>query len=179
MVVGNPIGSLWMRSMQWGDLEFARQQRNNPETRKWLAQQGTVSFWQQIKWFWKLRSDKSRDRLIVHYNQVPIGVVRLDDIDLKNKSICIGMDLDPAYRGKGLAQTSYILLIDHFFSQHFNRIWLLVGSYNDRAAHVYTKVGMTLEGTQRQALLRDGKYYDYHMMSILKDEYYDDTKCSK
>jgi RimJ/RimL family protein N-acetyltransferase len=42
---------------------------------------------------------------------------------------------------------------------------------NTIAINLYTKMGFCLEGTQRQAIFRDGKYVNYLMMSILKEEY--------
>lgn len=171
MRIGNPESSLYMESMGWLDLEFARQLRNHPDVRSWLAQQESISLLQQVKWYRKLLKDKSKDRLIIYYNQLPIGVVRLDNIDLKNKSICIGMDIHPLFRGQGLGQQAYQMLFKYFFNKNFNRIWLLVGSYNDRGIHLYQKIGMTIEGVQRQALYRDNHFYDYILMSILRGEY--------
>lgn len=171
MRIGNPTDAIYIQSMQWFDLEWARQQRNHPDTRIWLAQQEPIKLIQQIKWYRKMRKDKSKDRLVIYYNQLPVGIVRLDDIDIKNKSLCIGMDIDPFFRGQGLAQKTYQILFKYFFNKDFNRIWLLVGSYNNRAIHVYEKIGMTVEGIQRQALYRNHKFYDYIFMSILREEY--------
>lgn len=168
---------LEFRDMAWRDLEEARQQRNHPHTRKWLGQRKKIGFFQQVKWFWKLKRDPTKARLIITLNKERIGIVRIDDKDEANLSICIGMDIDPDYRGKGYSQQAYHLLINKLFSEGWNRIWLLVGAYNNRAIHIYEKVGFQHEGTHREALWReeDNRFYDCFLMGILKREYNVDT----
>ena len=39
------------------------------------------------------------------------------------------------------------------------------------ARSFYEKCGFTLEGTQRHAVYRDGRFVDVHLMSILRDEW--------
>ena len=102
---------------------------------------------------------------------MPFGLIRLDNIDTINKSICVGMDIDTAFRGQGLAKEIYRVLMQLLFDQGFNRIWLLVLDFNIRAINLYLKLGFKLEGSQRKAIFRNNSYHDYLMMSILKDEY--------
>lgn len=52
-----------------------------------------------------------------------------------------------------------------------HRLFLDVQEDNARARHLYTSLGFVHEGTMRDAVLRDGKYYGLHMMSLLEDEY--------
>ncbi len=53
-----------------------------------------------------------------------------------------------------------------------NRFWLDVFTDNERAVHLYNKLGMVHEGTLRQSYKDySGKYRDQMIFSILKDEY--------
>lgn len=163
--------SVTIRPMKWRDIEWARQQRNSPETRQWLGHTSEISFSEQVKWFWKLLKDPTKARMVILSNSNRIGVVRIDSIDYTNMSVCIGMDIDPKHRGKGYCQEAYKLLLRYLFGIGWNRIWLLVGDYNKRGIHIYQKVGFKFEGNYRQGLYRDGKFHDYYLMGILREEY--------
>lgn len=165
------MNELTIRTIEWKDIEWARQLRNHPETNKWLASSSTITFWQQIRWFYNLKKDKSRTRLVLLYKDIRIGLFRVDQIDRQNKNLCIGLDIEPDWRGKGLAQKAYKMLIKYYFSKGMNRLWLLVGAYNNRAIYLYEKLGFLHEGTHRQALYKDGTFHDYFLMGILKEEY--------
>ncbi len=52
------------------------------------------------------------------------------------------------------------------------RLWLNVVAYNDRARHVYAKLGFVEEGIKRQsALLPNETRADLVMMSVLRPEW--------
>jgi RimJ/RimL family protein N-acetyltransferase len=99
----------------------------------------------------------------------------MTDIDFINSSACIGGDIAKEYRGNGFSTALYKLIFNLAFNEmNLNRCWLLVLDYNQRAKHIYEKLGFVYEGKQRKAVYKDGQYHDYHMMSILKEEYEND-----
>ena len=166
------VSSITTRHMGWRDIWWARNVRNNPLTRHFLGDHSLIGRWQQIRWFNRMNRDKSKARLIVLWNDIRVGIARIDSIDHQNQSLCIGMDIDPKWRGFGLAQAAYKALFIHFFKTFkYHRLWLLVASDNDRAIHIYQKLGFTTEGTQKEAILKNGKWIDYHYMALLKQDY--------
>jgi ribosomal-protein-alanine N-acetyltransferase len=46
------------------------------------------------------------------------------------------------------------------------------------AGNLYLKLGFKYEGIMRHAAKKDGKYYDLHLMSMLREEYFDLKKKS-
>ena len=165
-----------LRAVEKTDLAFLKNLRTNPETHHYL---GTFAFLNdagQENWFNSLQSRKDSQFLMFDFqdgdNWTTIGMVRLSEIDHINKSVCVGGDIDPAYRGAGHARAMYDLLLDLGFNYlNMHRLWLLVLRYNERAINLYKKVGFIEEGCQRQAIYRNGTYHDYLMMSQLKSEY--------
>jgi RimJ/RimL family protein N-acetyltransferase len=57
-----------------------------------------------------------------------------------------------------------------FEMMNLHRIELEVYADNERARHVYEKVGFVLEGCRRQALYKYGRYGDVLIMSLLEGE---------
>lgn len=103
----------------------------------------------------------------------PVGDIAIQNIDTinRNASIRIAINND-AYQGKGYGTEALRLMLDYGFGiLNLHRVELNVFSYNERAMHVYEKLGFKREGVQREALFYDHQYYDSILMSILEDEY--------
>lgn len=155
------------------DLEWARVLHNDPEVLQMLTDTHEVQPDEQIRWFESLSRSKSSRRLVVWQGQMRAGLVRIDQLDYENSSVCIGLDIDPAFRGQGYARVIYKDMFEMFFvDEGINRIWLLVAEFNSRARHIYTSLGFKEEGRHRQGLTRFGKKWDYILMGILKEEYH-------
>jgi diamine N-acetyltransferase len=99
-------------------------------------------------------------------------MIRTGERDCINRSIQIGADVAPEWRGKGYGTKIYRAFLRYLFeAQAFHRVHLLVLETNTIARRLYESVGFTVEGLQREAIWRDGKWRGYISMSILEDEY--------
>lgn len=79
---------------------------------------------------------------------------------------------DPDYWNRGFGTDAMRLLVNYAFRElNLYRVGLNVFSYNERAIHVYEKVGFVHEGRQRAALYRDGQRFDLMFMSVLRPEW--------
>lgn len=164
--------SLRFESISEDNLEWARKLHNDPDVLCMLTDTHVVSREEQVVWFESLKNTKSKERLLVLDDNKKIGVVRIDDLDRINKSVCIGLDIHKDFRGQGYAKPIYRKLFRLFFEEMgFNRVWLLVASFNNIAYSLYKSLGFVEEGVQRKALYRFGEFHDYIMMSILVGEY--------
>jgi RimJ/RimL family protein N-acetyltransferase len=78
---------------------------------------------------------------------------------------------------KGFGTEATRLMVDYAFrTLNFNRVELKVAVENVAAYRVYEKVGFLREGTLRQAMYHEGRYCDFHMMGILRQDYLDESK---
>jgi RimJ/RimL family protein N-acetyltransferase len=165
---------LSIRLMEKSDVEDARVLHNDPSVLRQLTDPRPVSELQQATWFETLSRSQSSQRYVVR-NSVSdylIGIFRVDNIDLVNKSVMVGLDIAPKYRGRGISHQVYKHFIDHFFNEvGIQRIYLYVLETNEVAHHIYKKLGFEEEGRQRQAIFREGRYVDYIMMSLLKSNH--------
>jgi RimJ/RimL family protein N-acetyltransferase len=169
-------GGYRLRAVDRRDLNFLLELRGHEETSNFLGTLLFPSETSQEAWFASLQGRKDLMFFIFEMKEgnvwASIGMVRISEIDYINRSMCVGGDMAVAYRGRGLAQHMYELIMDLGFNKmNMHRLWLLVLSFNEKAIRVYNKAGFVSEGCQRKAIFKNGQYHDYFMMGILEDEY--------
>ena len=102
-----------------------------------------------------------------------IGSCAFSQLDGDNASamyhITIG-EKDTWGRGHGTEATA--LMVDHGFrTLGLHRIGLSVFEFNERAIRAYRRCGFQIEGRAREAIWRDGRWWDEIAMSILASEW--------
>jgi RimJ/RimL family protein N-acetyltransferase len=104
---------------------------------------------------------------------VHIGNTGLHQIDWKNRMAVFGIVLgEKAYWGQGFGTEAARTILRFAFEElNLHRVELEVFDFNPRAIRSYEKVGFRHEGTRREALFRNGRYQDVHLMSILQEEF--------
>jgi RimJ/RimL family protein N-acetyltransferase len=101
-----------------------------------------------------------------------IGTVWLNHLSLGEHSaeLAIAMDADHIGSGWGTEAQEAILALA-FGTIGLQRVFLTVDAENARAIRSYEKVGFQHEGRLRSTLLRNGRWGDSLIMSILRDEW--------
>lgn len=102
-----------------------------------------------------------------------VGMCSLNQIDSKNRHAQFGIIIgDKNAWGKGHGTEATRLIVDYGFATlNLHRIWLHVYEYNPRAIHTYEKLGFRYEGVLRQENFREGRYWDTHVMAVLREEW--------
>ncbi len=108
-----------------------------------------------------------------------IGFTTFSSLDPDNGSVLFHITIGERDAwGRGLGTEATQLMLAHAFERlALHRVGLAVFSYNLRAIRAYEKAGFRIEGRLRDAILRDGRYYDEIQMGILASEWlerYDD-----
>ena len=155
------------------DAEAIRRIRNDQTTWENLTDPTPITESDQVAWYRAL-SSRAGTRCFVVFDEVNpfLGYVRMDEYDKINRSVRVGLDIAPEFRGRGHGQKAFSLLLRYAFHEmNVHRVWLLVLHTNLRAIHVYQKIGFSPEGALREAVFRHGRYVDYKIMSILDKEY--------
>ncbi|MFD2349343.1 GNAT family N-acetyltransferase [Nonomuraea ferruginea] len=102
-----------------------------------------------------------------------VGEVVLNELGEPNLSCNLRIALigDRAF-GRGYGTEAITLALDHAFrTTPLHRVGLEVFAFNDRARHVYEKLGFVEEGQLRDALRWDGEWYDSLVMSVLRPDW--------
>ncbi len=102
-----------------------------------------------------------------------IGFVRLYFIEWNhgNAWLRIGVG-SPDDRTKGYATEALRLLLRYAFGElNLYRLSAVVPEYNPAALHLFEKLGFQREVCRRQALYRDARRWDLHILGLLRDEW--------
>ena len=152
---------------------------NDPEVRAGIAQSLPFSVELEEQWFEKMLQRPHEEQVLVIEARQPdeswltIGNCGLFGLDWRSRCCELGILIGAkSCWNQGYGAESVRLLLKHGFETlNLNRIYLRVFETNPRAIRAYEKVGFKLEGRQREAEYRDGKYIDVLMMSVLRSEW--------
>ena len=102
-----------------------------------------------------------------------IGFTTFSSLDGDNGSVLFHITIGERDAwGRGMGTEATELMLEHAFERlGLHRVGLSVFSYNVRAIRAYEKAGFRIEGRQREAILRDGRYWDEIQMGVLVDEW--------
>jgi RimJ/RimL family protein N-acetyltransferase len=102
-----------------------------------------------------------------------IGSCAFSQLDGDNGSVLFHITVgEHEAWGHGYGSEATALMVDHAFdSLGLHRVALTVFAFNERAIRSYLKVGFVIEGTAREAIWRDGRWWDEIHMSVLEPEW--------
>jgi RimJ/RimL family protein N-acetyltransferase len=102
-----------------------------------------------------------------------IGLTTFSALDADNGSVLFHITIgEHDAWGKGYGTEATELMLRHAFATlGLHRVGLSVFGFNDRALHAYTKAGFVLEGRLRQAISRDGRWWDELQMGAIREEW--------
>ena len=164
---------LIIRLIDAQDIEQVRKLHNHPETLKWLSDTHFVTKVEQESWFKKISSSLTSRRYVVELCETKdlVGVFRLDDIDMENKSAYVGLDISTDFRRKGFALETYEAMVPLLFEElQLNRLSLVTLATNHPAIYLYEKLGFIKEGILRQAFYRGTEFVNGLIYSKLRNE---------
>ncbi|WCF08223.1 GNAT family N-acetyltransferase [Paenibacillus thiaminolyticus] len=166
---------IYLRPINSEDADFYYQMLFNPEMRRLTGTQRHFSK-EQVASHIEGKTQSASDMLLliaIRESDQIIGDIELQDIDSINRSAGMRIAIDaPANQGRGFGSEAIGLLLEYAFGiLQLHRIELNVFAFNERAIHVYEKMGFRREGVQRDALYYNHAYHDSIIMSILEHEY--------
>lgn len=118
---------------------------------------------------------------ITREDGIPIGNTQLFNIHPWSRHAEFGIWIgDKKVWGKGYATEVIGVVLDFAFERlNLHKVYLTVDADNPGAIRAYEKAGFYKDGILRDEVFKNGQYVDRIMMSILKDEYRKQPKCSK
>ena len=162
-----------LRAIEREDLPDYVRWLNDPAVLEYFADMIPLSLEKEEKWYNDMLRDPRFRAFAVEFEGRHIGSAGLADIDGRNARAEIGLFIGlPEMWDRGLGFDVLTTLVRFGFEQmNLNRIYLRVFSGNERAIHLYEKVGFRHEGNWRQSEFRHGRYHDLLWMSVLREEW--------
>ena len=102
-----------------------------------------------------------------------IGSCAFSQMDADNGSALFHITIGEKREwGRGFGTEATRLMLEHAFnSLGLHRVALAVFEFNERAVRAYKRNGFKVEGRAREAIWRDGRWWDELSMSILQTEW--------
>lgn len=102
-----------------------------------------------------------------------VGFTTFSALDPDNGSVLYHITIgDRSAWGHGLGTEATELMLSHAFDRlGLHRVGLTVFEFNRRAIRAYEKAGFREEGRLREAIHRDGRYWDEVQMGVLREEW--------
>jgi ribosomal-protein-serine acetyltransferase len=106
-----------------------------------------------------------------------VGTIGFHDLNTANGSASIGYWIDKDFEGNGIITRCCRTLIDYLFGvRGLNRVQINCRVENKRSRAVPERLGFTLEGVHRQVERVQGKFGDWAVYAMLKEEWIDKNK---
>ena len=159
---------LKLRSIEIDDLDYLHKWRNDSAI---FSQLGggyfPVSKTEIAKWMDNFSNlDKHNLRLIIQYDNKPVGFISLVSINYINRHADLGIYIgEKEYEGQGIASQS-LKKIEELAKSYLNlkKIKLLVNSNNLPAINLYKKNKYKIVGTFKEERLINNKWIDVNIM---------------
>ncbi|QRP44381.1 GNAT family N-acetyltransferase [Amycolatopsis sp. FDAARGOS 1241] len=101
-----------------------------------------------------------------------VGLIQsCEELDSQYRHAGIDIAIDPAHHGRGIGPEAIRMLARHLFARGHHRLTIDPAAANERAVHVYTKLGFRPVGVLRQYERGpDGTFHDGLLMDLLEAE---------
>lgn len=162
-----------LRTLEKDDLSFLHNLYNNPDVMDFWFCDPYMSLENLKETFDKHKDDnQTREFIITNEAQEKLGFIGLYEIEQRHRNAEFAIMIDPTQQGKGYAAPATKLAIDYAFSVlNLHKLYLYVAKANEKASHVYEKIGFRMEGEMTEHFYIEGKYHDAIMMGMFKRDY--------
>jgi diamine N-acetyltransferase len=176
MILGDGIR---LRAPEREDIPLFTAWLNDPEVREGILMHLPISRAEEEGWFERMLARPADEHPFTIEILRPdgawqaVGTCEIHNLEWRCSSGEIGIMVgDKTCWNQGIGTQVMRMLLRHgFYTLNLHRIYLFVFATNQRAVHVYEKIGFVQEGRLRDDMYRDGRYVDVLVMSVLRDEW--------
>lgn len=165
-------GDLKLRPLEREDLKFVHRLNNDAKIMSYWFEEPYEAFVELQELYDKHIHDQSERRFILELDGQMVGLVELMEIDYIHRRAEFQIIIDPKFQGHGYAVSATKLAMKYAFHVlNLHKLYLVVDKVNEKAIHVYEKVGFIREGELIDEFFVDGTYHDAIRMCIFQDQY--------
>src|SRR5699024_1471031 len=154
---------------------------NNSENNQYLHYDLPLEYEKTLNWFKKNKDRRDRYDGIIEVNNIPVGLIGLLSIDMKNSKaeyyIALG---ETKYKRKGIAKLVSSKLLEYAFKEiGINKIYLFTEVENKSAQKLFERVGFKKEGLLKEDIKNGDEFADRYAYGICKKDYYNKKERDK
>ncbi|EAH4373331.1 spermidine N1-acetyltransferase [Listeria monocytogenes] len=165
-------GDLKLRPLEREDLKFVHRLNNDAKIMSYWFEEPYEAFVELQELYDKHIHDQSERRFILELDGQMVGLVELMEIDYIHRRAEFQIIIDPKFQGHGYAVSATKLAMKYAFHVlNLHKLYLVVDKVNEKAIHVYEKVGFIREGKLIDEFFVDGTYHDAIRMCIFQHQY--------
>ncbi|HEM2001777.1 TPA: spermidine N1-acetyltransferase, partial [Listeria monocytogenes] len=165
-------GDLKLRPLEREDLKFVHRLNNDAKIMSYWFEEPYEAFVELQELYDKHIHDQSERRFILELDGQMVGLVELMEIDYIHRRAEFQIIIDPKFQGHGYAVSATKLAMKYAFHVlNLHKLYLVVDKVNEKAIHVYEKVGFIREGELIDEFFVDGTYHDAIRMCIFQHQY--------
>ncbi|EAG4571053.1 spermidine N1-acetyltransferase [Listeria monocytogenes] len=165
-------GDLKLRPLEREDLKFVHRLNNDAKIMSYWFEEPYEAFVELQELYDKHIHDQSERRFILELDGQMVGLVELMEIDYIHRRAKFQIIIDPKFQGHGYAVSATKLAMKYAFHVlNMHKLYLVVDKVNEKAIHVYEKVGFIREGELIDEFFVDGTYHDAIRMCIFQHQY--------
>ncbi|EPD9049833.1 spermidine N1-acetyltransferase [Listeria monocytogenes] len=165
-------GDLKLRPLEREDLKFVHRLNNDAKIMSYWFEEPYEAFVELQELYDKHIHDQSERRFILELDGQMVGLVELMEIDYIHRRAEFQIIIDPKFQGHGYAVSATKLAMKYAFHVlNMHKLYLVVDKVNEKAIHVYEKVGFIREGELIDEFFVDGTYHDAIRMCIFQHQY--------
>ena len=176
MLVGKNVR---LRALEKEDLVQCQRWLNDREVTQFLLHTSPISMAMEEKWLESQQAIPPENGQVLAIEAlsegqwVYIGNTGLHHADMVIREAEFGIFIgEKDYWNKGFGREAALLTLKHGFEDlNLNRIYLYAFEFNTRAIASYKAAGFVHEGTLREAIFKNGRYYNVHVMSVIRSEW--------
>ena len=158
-----PIKSIYLKKiLTW---------RNQRDVRSKMINQKIISYSTHKSWYEALKKNKRQKVLIIYFNNLPIGLATIKEIDKVNKTCTWGFYIgEKSFRYLGLLVE--IKLIDIMFNRlKIRKIWGETLSDNKKILKIHFFLGFKKEGLLKKHIRQGNNYHNIIITSLFYEDW--------
>ena len=169
-----------IRETEFADYEFFARWETDPQVIKYLSFDEDRTYEDVVTeaLYNKFSADKLVYTVVSRETGKPVGRIFISRLDRHSDSLDITKFYigESELWGRGYGREIMNELLKYCFTfLHMERVTLDYYTGNKRASTLYESLGFKSEGVARNATRKDGRYYDLHLMSMLRAEFFDEN----
>tara|TARA_A100001391_G_C4963794_1_gene250721 strand:+ start:166 stop:696 length:531 start_codon:yes stop_codon:yes gene_type:complete len=172
----NTDKSISLVPIELEDIETIRKWRNNQNIQKYLREYRLFSKYQKKEWYSSMIKDNKFEMFLIKDNnrKESVGVCGVTYIDWVNRhaDIHLYIGTEEVWIDNFYCPTALKLTLEYAFNTlNLNKVWAEIYEIDSKKLNFFKNKGFKVDACLRQHYYYKGKYYDSHILSLLRGEY--------